>query len=117
VNKAIFRYWVDGPIIAIEDTGQGLSLPVTLDAERVLQTIDEAIGPLVGKHVIYADRDGVWDGITYSDDRLLIYHLGVASYPEAKKKLCSLPQTMQEQYRFKEDLPQGNYLHDWSPDV
>jgi hypothetical protein len=24
---------------------------------------------------------------------------------------------MQEQYRFKEDLPQGNYLHDWSPDV
>lgn len=108
MNKAIFRYWVDGSIIAIDDTGQGL--PVTLDAERVLRTIEEAIGPLVGNYAIYADRDGFWDGMTYSEGKLLIYHLGVASYPEAKKKLCSLPQTRQEQYRFDEDLPKGNNM-------
>ena len=115
MNKAIYRYWVDETIIAIEDTGQGL--PVTLDAERVLQTIDDAIGPLTNKYVVYADRDGVWDGLAYSKDRLWIYSLGADSYEAAKQKLSSLSLAKQDEYRFKGALPRTEALQDWLPDL
>ena len=115
VDKAIYCYWADGSIIAIEDTGEGL--PITFDAERVLQTIDEAIGPLLGKHVIYTNQRGIWSGLLYASDKLWFYNLGAHSYEEAKKQLYSLSQVKQDQYRFQDDLPKKSDLLGWLSEV
>jgi hypothetical protein len=114
MNKAVYRYWIDGPIIAIEDTGQGVG--IALDAQQVLQTIDEAIGPLVGKYIIYTNQCGIWGGLTYSGGTLRLYSLGTKSYEEAKKKLHSLSPTKRDDYRLLDPIPRADYQCDWLPD-
>lgn len=96
-----YRYWVDGSIVAIEDLYGDDS--VTANAEIVVTEVEQEIGSLAGKFVIWRDRDYIWDGLTYRDGCISIYPIGVCHFEEAKQKILELIASGSVCYQFGPD--------------
>ncbi len=96
-----YEYWVDGPIIGIHDLHSEES--VTVHAAEVLLEIQEAMGSLEGKFVVWRNGDHIWDGFFYRNLRVGLYSLGCLTFEAAKIKLGQLSARDREEYTFNGD--------------
>ena len=97
----MYKYWVDGSVIGIQDLYGPQS--VTVKAEGVLLEIESQIGSLKGKLVVWSDSDQVWDGFFFRDHLVGIYALSCLTFDAAKEKLQTLSAREREQYTFNSD--------------
>lgn len=100
-EHANYRYFVDDNIVAIEDLFGPVS--VTQDAEHVFLELQQQIGSLENKYVIWKDREERWDGLEWLFDRLLIYPIGARSYEDAKHRIRNQEVTKGSRWLIKDD--------------
>ncbi|WP_373514902.1 hypothetical protein [Persicitalea sp.] len=96
-----YEYWVDGPVIGIHDLHGEES--VTVHAAGVLLEIENEIGSIEGKFVVWRDGDHIWDGLFFQDRHVNIYPLGCMTFEAAKEKLQNLSGRDREEYTFDGD--------------
>lgn len=87
-GNADFEYQVLDDVIVIFDLNMG-GRSVTNDIHNVLDHIEQEIGGIKGKRVIYRDSHGIFDGIgvTRNGEFTNFYSLNVKSLDAALKKL------------------------------
>lgn len=96
-----YEYWIDGLLICIHDLHGRES--VTVHAEDVLLEIEQELGALEGKWIIWRDGDHIWDGFFYRNRRIGIYPLGSLTTQAAREKIDLLPIEIQREYTFNGD--------------
>jgi hypothetical protein len=84
-NKACFQYRVEENVVMIED--QMGEVPVTVDALNVFRYIEQELGSLHGKKVIWRDQVGEWDGMEMENGTLQFFPIGCHTVQEAMKRL------------------------------
>lgn len=102
MKNVIYEYWIDGLVVGIHDLHGKES--VTVHAAGVLLELQQKIGSLEGKFVVWRNGDHMWDGFLYRNKRIGMYALGCTTFEAAKAALKVLPTREYKDYTFNGDL-------------
>ncbi len=70
--KSDFNYYISNGVLAIEDQNLG-RMSVTNDMENVLEYIKNELNDKMPNLIVYKDSDGIWDGVSYKEDKVKFY--------------------------------------------